>query len=59
MVLGGLASVGLGVLLLFYPGAGALAVVWWIGSFAFIFGVLLLALAVRLRAEGRETLPAG
>ena len=58
MVLSGIASLILGILLLVMPGAGALTVVWVIGAYAFIFGVLLVALAIRLRTEGREILPA-
>jgi len=49
--LGGLASVIFGLLLLFRPGAGALAVIWLIGLYAVVFGVLLLMLAFRLRAH--------
>jgi len=54
MALGGAASVVFGVLLLLFPGAGALAVVWWIGAYAIVFGVLLLALAFSLRRWSRE-----
>jgi uncharacterized membrane protein HdeD (DUF308 family) len=53
LVLGGIASFVLGVLLLFFPRAGALAVVLWIGAYALVFGILLVALGVRLRAWGR------
>jgi uncharacterized membrane protein HdeD (DUF308 family) len=49
LVLGGLASVLFGVLLLINPGAGALAVVWLIGVYAVVYGVLLLALGFKLR----------
>jgi uncharacterized membrane protein HdeD (DUF308 family) len=49
LVLAGIASLGFGVLLLFRPGAGALAVLWWIGAFAIIFGGLLMILAFRMR----------
>jgi uncharacterized membrane protein HdeD (DUF308 family) len=39
----------LGVVLLFNPGAGALALVTTIGVFALIWGVSLILLAFRLR----------
>lgn len=47
--LSGFASVLFGVLLLLMPGAGALALVWLIGVYALLFGILLLGLAYRLR----------
>jgi uncharacterized membrane protein HdeD (DUF308 family) len=54
MVLGGIAAVLFGVLLVLFPGAGALAVVWWIGAFALVYGALLLALGLRLRSWEKE-----
>lgn len=54
MALSGVASALFGVLLLLFPGSGALAVVWLIGAYAIIFGVLLLTLSLRLRQRGRE-----
>ena len=58
-VLGGIASVALGVLLMLFPADGALALVLWIGAYAFVFGALLVALSFRLRswgsAHGRHT----
>jgi uncharacterized membrane protein HdeD (DUF308 family) len=47
--LSGLASIVLGVLLLAWPGLGVLAVLWWIGAFAILFGVLTIALGFRLK----------
>ena len=47
--LSGLMSVVFGILIALFPGAGALAVVLWIGAFAFVHGILLIALGVRLR----------
>jgi uncharacterized membrane protein HdeD (DUF308 family) len=47
--LSGLVSIVLGLLLLARPGLGVLAVMWWIGAFAIVFGVLTIALGFRLR----------
>lgn len=47
--LSGLLSIVFGVFVLAQPGAGALALVWLIGGYAVVFGVLLLGLAWRLR----------
>lgn len=47
--LAGLMSILFGVLLVLWPQAGAVAVVWIIGFYALLFGVIHLALAFRLR----------
>lgn len=47
--LAGVLSIAFGVLLLISPGAGAVAVVWMIGFYAILSGVLLLALAFRIK----------
>jgi len=49
LALGGILSVGFGILLIVFPGAGALSVVWLIGAYAVVFGVVFLLLALRLR----------
>jgi len=59
--LGGLVSIGLGVLLFFQPAAGGLAIIWTIAAYALIFGVLLVILGFRLRnwksPDTREPIP--
>ena len=59
--LGGLISIGLGILLFFQPVAGGLAIIWTIAAYALIFGVLLVILGFRLRSwkapDRREPIP--
>jgi uncharacterized membrane protein HdeD (DUF308 family) len=50
MALIGVLSILFGVLLIAYPLAGALSVVWMIGAFALTSGALMIALAFRLRS---------
>jgi uncharacterized membrane protein HdeD (DUF308 family) len=52
LALAGLASIAFGVILMARPMVGALAVVWIIGAYALIFGVVLVALGVRLKGVG-------
>lgn len=56
--LAGAISLLFGIFLVVAPGAGALAILLWIGVWAVIFGVVVLALAFRLRAWN-QTLAAG
>jgi uncharacterized membrane protein HdeD (DUF308 family) len=51
--LGGALSIVFGVLMLTFPGAGALAVIWWIGAFAMALGVVLITLAFKVRGVAR------
>jgi uncharacterized membrane protein HdeD (DUF308 family) len=59
LALGGVLSIGLGILLFLQPAAGTLAIIWMIGGYALIFGFLLVILGVRLRnwREPDTTLP--
>lgn len=49
-VLAGIASIVFGTLLVVFPSAGALALVWFIGGYAMFIGVLLVILGFSLRA---------
>jgi uncharacterized membrane protein HdeD (DUF308 family) len=50
----GVVSVVYGVILAIAPLIGALVLTWWLGAYALVFGVSLLALAWRLRTRNQE-----
>ncbi len=54
LILSGALSVLFGLVMLFMPGAGALALIWVIGSYAIIFGALLVAFSFRLKKHSHE-----
>ena len=49
LALSGIGSLVFGVLLLFFPAAGALTLAWLIGVYAIFFGVMFLSLSLQLR----------
>jgi uncharacterized membrane protein HdeD (DUF308 family) len=59
LVLAGAVSVLFGLLLLVWPGAGILALVWLVGVCALLRGLLLVMLAMRLHSGGRRGFVAG
>ena len=49
LALGGVLSIGVGILLFLQPAAGGLAIIWIIAGYALVFGILLVILGIRLR----------
>jgi uncharacterized membrane protein HdeD (DUF308 family) len=49
LILSGVLSVIFGAAMLFMPGAGALALIWVIGAYSIIFGILFVGFAFRLK----------
>jgi len=52
--LAGALSILFGLVMLFRPLLGALAVVWWLGAYAVVFGVLMIVVGVKLRRLEHE-----
>ncbi|SCX26955.1 Uncharacterized membrane protein HdeD, DUF308 family [Nitrosomonas eutropha] len=55
LILGGLASLVFGILLMAQPAVGALALLWLIGAYAIIFGILLVSLAFKTRTFSKQS----
>jgi uncharacterized membrane protein HdeD (DUF308 family) len=49
LILMGVLSLLFGLVIIIFPSAGALAIAFWIGAYALIFGIMLIFLAFRLR----------
>lgn len=56
MALGGFMSLVFGFMVAARPGTGALAIVWILGAYAALFGLLLIGLGLRLRSLPEEDL---
>ena len=52
LVLSGIISILLGIILFVQPGAGVIALSWWLGIYALLFGIALLSAAFRMRHSG-------
>lgn len=51
LVLSGVLSVLLGLVMISQPLLGLLAVAWWFGAYALLFGITLVVLGLRLRGQ--------
>ena len=49
LVLCGIISILLGIILFVQPTAGVIALSWWLGFYALLFGIILLVAAFRIR----------
>jgi uncharacterized membrane protein HdeD (DUF308 family) len=58
LILAGVVSVLFGVVMIARPGVGALSLIWVIGTFAILHGLLLVALAFKLRGLAHAVPPA-
>ena len=54
LILSGILSIIFGALILFVPIVGALTIAAFIGAYALLFGILLVALGFKLRGWGRQ-----
>jgi uncharacterized membrane protein HdeD (DUF308 family) len=52
LVLNGALSVLFGIVIIAYPGAGLVTLVWLLGMYAMLFGIILVTLGFRLRSHG-------
>ena len=50
LAVAGILSVVFGILLFFYPSAGILSILWLVGIYAIVFGVLFVIRAFQLRS---------
>lgn len=54
LIFGGILSIVFGVLMVWRPIAGAVAVAWIIGIYAVVFGFMMIGLSLRLRSHATE-----
>jgi len=51
LILGGIASIVFAALMIYFPIAGFLAIIWLIAAYAIVFGILMIAFSLRLRSH--------
>ena len=57
LILAGLCSILFGVLMIWHPAAAALAIIYIIAAYACVFGIIMIALAFRLRGHAATSRP--
>jgi len=58
LILGGVVSILFGLAVAVFPGIGLWGLIWMIGVYAIVFGIVLIALAFRLRRFRSDAMPA-
>jgi uncharacterized membrane protein HdeD (DUF308 family) len=58
LLLSGILSIGFAIVLMWFPVAGALGLIWVIGAYAIAFGVMLIALGLKLNGFRKRLLAA-
>lgn len=53
LILGGILGLITGLMLMFWPGQGALALLWVMAAYAFIFGIFMIVLSFRIKSFGK------
>jgi uncharacterized membrane protein HdeD (DUF308 family) len=53
LIVGGIASIAFGVLMLLWPLIGALVIIYIIAAYAIVFGFMMIGLALRLRSHAQ------
>jgi uncharacterized membrane protein HdeD (DUF308 family) len=56
LIVSGVLSIALAIVVAIFPGVGALALIWWMGAYALVYGIVMLTLSLRLR---RLAVPGG
>ena len=51
LIVGGIAALVYGVLMIVAPLIGAIVLTWWLGAYALVFGIALIVLAFKLRSR--------
>lgn len=51
LIIGGIASIAFGVLMVLFPLIGMLTVIWLIAAYAIVFGIIMIGFSFRLRSH--------
>ena len=58
LILAGICSILFSIIMIWHPVAGLLALIWITATYAVVFGIMMIALAFRLRGHAKTLAPA-